>query len=89
VPVEGCGGVCLPSDDTVDWGAERRRRTLSDDILTVEEAAAYAKIAPKTLRRWLKGGQLPGLRVGRHWRVEKRALLRFLREQGQQAVKGA
>jgi excisionase family DNA binding protein len=57
--------------------------------LTVEEAAAYAKIAPKTLRRWLKGGQLPGLRVGRHWRVEKRALLRFLREQGQQAVKGA
>jgi excisionase family DNA binding protein len=60
----------------------------SDDILTVDEAAAYAKIAAKTLRRWLKGGQLPGLRVGRHWRVEKRTLLRFLRQQGQQAVKG-
>jgi len=67
----------------------REEDPMTDDILTVDEAAAYAKIAPKTVRRWLKGGQLPGLRVGRHWRVEKRALLRFLREQGQHAVKGA
>jgi hypothetical protein len=28
----------------------------TDDIFTVEEGAAYAKIAPKTLRKWLKSG---------------------------------
>jgi excisionase family DNA binding protein len=61
---------------------------MTEEILTVHEAAAYAKIAPKTLRQWLRQGQLPGLRVGSQWRVEKRALLRFLRQQGQQAVKG-
>ena len=58
----------------------------TDDILTVAEAAAYAKLAPKTLRTWLKQGRLPGLRVGRHWRVERRVLLQFLRQQGRQAV---
>lgn len=59
----------------------------TDELLTVEEGAAYAKIAPKTLRKWLRNGRLPGLRAGRHWRVEKRALQRFLREQGQQAAR--
>lgn len=58
----------------------------TDEIFTVQEGAAYAKIAPKTLRKWLKNGQLPGLRAGRHWRVQKSALQSFLREQGQQAV---
>jgi excisionase family DNA binding protein len=61
----------------------------TDEILTVEEGAAYAKIAPKTLRQWLRSGRLPGLRAGRHWRVQKSALQRFLRQQGRQAVKGA
>jgi excisionase family DNA binding protein len=61
----------------------------TDEIFTVEEGAADAKIAPKTLRTWLKSGQLPGLRAGRHWRVQKSVLQRFLREQGQKAVKRA
>jgi len=61
---------------------------MTDELFTVEEGAAYAKIAPKTLRKCLKSGRLPGLLAGRHWRVEKRALQRFLREQGQYAVKG-
>jgi hypothetical protein len=42
-----------------------------------------------TLRTWLKSCQLPGLRAGRHWRVQKSVLQRFLREQGQKAVKRA
>jgi excisionase family DNA binding protein len=62
---------------------------MTDEIWTVAEGAAYAKIAPKTLRQWLRNGRLPGLRAGRQWRVEKRTLQRFLRKQGQQAVKGA
>jgi excisionase family DNA binding protein len=56
------------------------------DILTVEEGAAYAKVAPKTLRKWLKSGALPGMRAGRHWRVEKHELQRFLRAQAQKSV---
>jgi excisionase family DNA binding protein len=60
----------------------------TDEIFTVAEGAAYAKIAPKTLRNWLRSGRLPGLRAGRRWRVHKRALERFRRQQGRQAVQG-
>jgi hypothetical protein len=61
----------------------------TDEIFIVEDGAAYAKIAPKPLRKWLKSGQLSGLRAGRPWRMQKSALQRFLREQGQKVVKGA
>jgi excisionase family DNA binding protein len=61
----------------------------TDELFSVEEGVADATVAPKTLRKWLKSGRLAGLRAGRHWRVQKSALQRFLREQGQQAVKGA
>jgi excisionase family DNA binding protein len=58
-----------------------------DEILTLDEGAAYAKVAVKTLRKWLKSGQVVGLRAGRHWRVQKSALQQFLREKAQKAVK--
>jgi len=37
--------------------------------LTIEEAAPLLKIAPKTLRRWLREGAIPGVKVGRKWLV--------------------
>jgi excisionase family DNA binding protein len=37
--------------------------------LTIEEAAPLLKVAPKTLRRWLREGAIPGVKVGRKWLV--------------------
>ena len=38
-------------------------------LLTVEEAAAYLRVTPPTVYRLLRAGKLPGVKVGRQWRV--------------------
>jgi len=45
-----------------------------DELLTIEEAAAYLKVDPVTVQRELRHGRLPGNKVGRAWRLNKRAL---------------
>ncbi len=40
-------------------------------LLTVEEVAAYLKINPEVIRRWLREDKLPGVKVGKEWRVSK------------------
>lgn len=41
------------------------------ELLTVEETAAYLKMSPQVIRRWLRGKKLPGYKVGKEWRVAK------------------
>jgi excisionase family DNA binding protein len=45
---------------------------MTSDItaLTIEEAAPRLKIAPKTLRNWLREGKFPGFKIGRKWLVD-------------------
>lgn len=38
-------------------------------ILTVEQAAEKLQLTPKTCRKLLKEGRMPGRKVGRAWRV--------------------
>jgi excisionase family DNA binding protein len=44
---------------------------MEEQILTVQETAAYLKVDADTIRRWLRGGQLPGRKFGRSWRIRK------------------
>lgn len=50
-------------------------------LLTVEEAAEYLKIHPHVLRRWLREGKLPGIKLGNHWRIDESDLKAFLESQ--------
>ncbi|MEO8593814.1 MAG: helix-turn-helix domain-containing protein [Candidatus Solibacter sp.] len=43
--------------------------TFADALMTVAEAAAIAKISPRTIHRWIKCGLIPGYGVGRNPRV--------------------
>jgi excisionase family DNA binding protein len=38
---------------------------LEEDYLTVVEAAALLRVAPSTIRRWIREGDLPAYRLGR------------------------
>ena len=39
------------------------------DPLTVDEAAAFLRVHPRTVLRLLARGELPGVKVGRQWRL--------------------
>lgn len=49
------------------------------NYLTPEEIAAKLRVDISTVRRWIKLGQLPALRVGRQYRVEEPAYEAFLK----------
>lgn len=44
------------------------------EFLTAEEAAQYLRLHIDTVRKLLRQGALPGQKVGRQWRIPKRAL---------------
>lgn len=39
-------------------------------LLTVEEAAAELRVHPATVRRMIRRGEIPAVKVGRLWRVD-------------------
>lgn len=43
-----------------------------------EEIAQRLKLDPETIRRWIRRGELPAVKVARQWRVSAGELDRFL-----------
>ncbi len=41
------------------------------ELLTVEETAKYLKMSPQVIRRWLREKKLPGVKIGKEWRIDK------------------
>ena len=48
-------------------------------LLTIAEVAERLRVNPKTVRRWIAGGELAAYRVGRQWRITEDPLTQFLR----------
>lgn len=42
-----------------------------NDVLTIDELARYLKVSKSTLYKLCQEGQVPGRKVGRHWRFRK------------------
>lgn len=42
-----------------------------DNVLTIEELAAYLKISKSTLYKLAQKGEIPGQKVGKHWRFRR------------------
>lgn len=44
------------------------------EILTPDEVAAYLKVPKTTVYKMLRSEELPGFKVGKHWRVSRAEL---------------
>jgi excisionase family DNA binding protein len=47
-------------------------------LMTVQEAAAYARVSVSTVRRWVRDEGLPVYKAGRQKRIDEMELVRFL-----------
>jgi excisionase family DNA binding protein len=47
-------------------------------LLTPREAADYMAVAPRTIKEWLRKGELTGLKVKNMWRIRKSDLEQFI-----------
>jgi excisionase family DNA binding protein len=52
---------------------------LEKELLSAEDVAALMGVKETTVWRWCREGHLPCLKIGKHWRVRRRALEDFLR----------
>lgn len=58
-----------------------------DELLSMEEGIALLKTSRATFARWLKAGQIKGVKLGRKWRFEKKEIERILKGE-EQVIEG-
>lgn len=69
-------GQVLPFED-LSINVVNQVRDDGDDLLTQREAAALAKVDPRTIRRWIAQGYITPVRLGpRSPRIRKADLLK-------------
>ncbi len=56
-----------------------RTPDIQDQILTVEEVAAYLRLSTATIYRMAQTGEMPAKRVGRSWRFSQTLIDEWLR----------
>ena len=56
------------------------------ELLGAEDVAELLSVKESTVWRWCREGNLPCLKVGKHWRVRRSALEDFLREKERSAT---
>ncbi|MBU2446124.1 MAG: helix-turn-helix domain-containing protein [Bacteroidetes bacterium] len=44
---------------------------MQDDIMTLEEVAAYLKLRPQTIYTWAQEKKIPAAKIGKEWRFKK------------------
>ena len=54
----------------------------AESVLTIDELAAYLKLAKSTAYKLAQEGKIPGQKVGRHWRFHKDAIDHWLARGG-------
>lgn len=44
---------------------------MKDEILTLEEVAAYLRLKPQTIYTWAQEKKIPAAKLGKEWRFKK------------------
>jgi excisionase family DNA binding protein len=66
----------LGTEDMV--GGRAGSEVREPDVLTVEQLAEFLQVDEKTVRSLAANGDLPGRKLGRHWRFSRQAVLEWL-----------
>jgi excisionase family DNA binding protein len=48
------------------------------EILNIQQLAVFLTVPKSTVYKLVRGGRSPGLKVGRHWRFSREAILRWM-----------
>jgi excisionase family DNA binding protein len=51
----------------------------ADDVMTIEELAAYLKLSKSSLYQFARAGKVPGVKIGEQWRFQKSAIDEWMR----------
>jgi excisionase family DNA binding protein len=49
-----------------------------NEIMTIEDVAAYLKLKPQTIYKWAQDGEIPAIKIQKEWRFKKSILDRWL-----------
>ena len=49
-----------------------------DEMLRIEDVAAYLKLKPQTIYKWAQNGTIPGVKFGKEWRFNRSAIERWI-----------
>jgi excisionase family DNA binding protein len=74
-------GSLADSSHTIQANAEGAGPVLCEPLIDAERAGQILKLHPKTVKRLVQGGQLPGFRIGRAWRFRESSLDQWMRSQ--------
>lgn len=50
------------------------------EIITVKQLAEFLQVSELTVKRAIKAGDLKAFKVGRDWRIEKEAVLNWVKK---------
>ena len=57
------------------------------EIMTPEELAEYLRVSRQTIYNLLWRGEIPGMKVGTHWRLKKTDVEEWISQKGQERIK--
>ena len=58
---------------------------MNTEFLTVEEVAEYLRLPLSTVYKLVQDKQLPGFKVGKHWRFRKEAFQEWIKQKEKEA----
>lgn len=61
--------------------------TPSTSLLTLDDLSAYLQLSKSSLYKLVQKGEVPGLKVGKHWRFRKETIDRWIARNEQESKK--
>ncbi len=53
-------------------------------LYTPEEVAEILSVKESTVRHWMRAGIMPGIKIGKFWRIPEEALTKYLAEKARE-----